>query len=91
MDQQGGTARHIDETNESKRSTLGFLLATELEAVVCSVSTTKKNNRGYTLLATLEGELHLVLANSALQSKYNLLRGLRLCRNEVKRLTEGGK
>lgn len=37
-----------------------------------------KVNRGYVLLASLQAHLHLVLANRALQSQYDLLCGFSL-------------
>ena len=65
-------------THELEGSTLRLLLTTELEAIDNIRIYSRACERRYALLAALEGHLHLVLADGALQTEYDLLGRLRL-------------
>ena len=65
-------------THESEGRALGLLLTTELEAIDNIRIYSRACERRYALLAALEGHLHLVLADGALQTEYDLLGRLRL-------------
>ena len=70
--------KYCKTTHESEGRALGLLLTAELEAVGDISIYSRACERRYALLAALEGHLHLVLADGALQTEYDLLGRLRL-------------